>query len=185
MTPSVTESILVFAGRRYAVTAEDILWLVRAVEAEGHDDGRDLDERHVAQTLVNGFAYEFDRCNYPTLTAFVRAYAQPVNARWFPEGDLHKRWAARGKDTAAKAARRRDFHAVRTDFVREAAEAVDRALIEGPVDIAPNCTDYAAPWLDASHKYNPLSDAEPGVNRLWTRAPTWSGYAVFQWQRSV
>ncbi len=187
MRPSVTESILEFAGFRYSVTADDVLWMARAVEKECRDDGDDLDERRVAQTLMNCFCYEASQRNYDSLTKFVRAYAQPVNPRWFPEGDLFKRWHARDpqKYSLAAAVGRRDRHSIRTEFGRECVEAVDRALIEGPVDIPRNCTDYAAPWLDASRKYEPLTHPEVGVNRLWTRAPGWTGYSVFQWQREV
>lgn len=185
MTPTITESVLAFAGCRYSVTPDDVLWFARAVEAEGLDDGKVLDDRRVAQTLVNCFCLVASTHRNYSLTTFVRAYAQPVNPRWFPDGDLHKLWAGRGKDTSANARRRRDHHSVRTDFTSEACDAVDRALIEGPVDIPSNSTDYAAAWIDASRKYEPLTDAAKGENRLWTRARGWSGYEVFQWQRSL
>lgn len=185
MYPTVTESILEFAGKRYSVTPEDVLWLARAVEAESLDDEKPLDDRRVAQTLVNCFCLIASEHRNYTLTRFVRQYAQPVNPRWYPGGDLHLKWAARGQDIAAKAAARRDVHSVRNDFGWECVDAVDRALIEGPVDIPRNCTDYAAKWIDASHKYEPLTDPVRGENRLWTRAPGWQGYTVFQWQREV
>jgi hypothetical protein len=187
MYPSVTESILDFAGRRYSVTSDDVLWLVRAVEKECLDDGDDADENCVAQALVNCFCLEATKGSYDSLTRFVRAYAQPVNPRWFPDGDLFQRWNARdpAKYKMTDAIARRDKHSVRSDFGVEACNAVDRALIDGPVDIPPNCTDYAAAWIDASRKYEPLTGPRRGLNRLWTRAPGWTGYSIFQWQRSV
>lgn len=187
MTPSITESILDFAGCRYSVTPDDVLWLARAVEKECLDDGKDLDERRVAQALVNCFCLEAKAGNYTSLERFVRAYAQPVNPRWYPDGDLFKRWNARdpAKYAMSHAIARRDKHSKRNDFGQEACDAVDRALTDGPVDILPDCTDYAASWLDASRKYEPLSEPERGVNRMWTRAPGWSGYQIHQWQKRV
>lgn len=187
MKPSIFTSTLAFADQKYVVTEEDILWLARAVEKECLDDADDLDERRVAQALVNCFCLEASRGVYKNLKTFVQAYAQPVNPRWFPEGDLFKKWHAIDpkKYPLSAAVARRDKHSKRSDFGWEACAAVDRALIEGPVDILPSCTDYAAAWLDASKKYVELTKPEKGRNRLWTRAPWWTGYEVFEWQIRV
>lgn len=67
----------------YSATDADALTLARAVAREG----RPYDA--VAWTLVQRFAWLWPK--YPTLAELVRAYAQPVNPRWFPDGDLHQR----------------------------------------------------------------------------------------------
>ncbi len=187
MYPTILRSVLSFAGRRYVVTSEDILWLTRAVEKECHDDGQVLDENRVAQCLVNCFCLEATKGTYSSLTKFVQAYAQPVNPRWFPEGDLFKRWHTKdpGKYKMSDAVLRRDKHSKRTDFGWEACQAVDRALFEGPLDIPANATDYAAAWLDASKKYVALTAPVKGLNRLWTRAEGWTGYSVVKAERDV
>lgn len=168
---------LVFeGGKTYAPTADDELWLKRAVEAEGPN------AHQVARALVNGFGFVFASGTYatayPTLAHFVRAYAQPINPRWFPEGDLFLK-SVGGAPTAAdiaKAARRRDMHATRNTFSADTIDAVREALSTSyPSDV----TDYAAPTLDASKKgMVARSEATPGVNRLWTRKAGWPGYAV-------
>lgn len=161
--------------RTYTVTAADVLWLSRAVEAEG------AVQFQVAQVLVNCFCQRASTAKvWPglTLTDHVRQYAQPVNPRWFLSGDLHQKWAAKGQDTPAAARRRETVHSTLSRFSLGTAEAVKRALTKGPVDILPNATDYAASWIDASKKYRPLTEARKGVNRIWTRDPLWGAYTV-------
>ena len=126
---------------------------MRAVEREGQP--RPL----VAQTLVNRFAWLHSRGHYPTLESFVRAYAQPVNPRWYPAGDLHQ--AAVNKirnrtditpavkteqiaELERRATNRRDVFAVSSHFAPAVIEAVDQALERGPLDIGPGTVHYAA-----------------------------------------
>jgi hypothetical protein len=165
--------------RLYEVTAEDRLWLLRAVAREG------AVREQVAQTLINGFAFHHAHRHMPTLTKWIRAYAQPVNPRWFPDGDLHLKWEALGKDSKL-AAKLRIKHSSATSFTGPVIAAVDRALTLGPVDIDPRCTDYAAAWIDASKRMTALTPPVKGVNRLWMRhatktmpsAATWTGYEI-------
>jgi len=67
----------------YDADNTDALKLAQAVAREGQPYDA------VAWTLVQRFALIFPK--YPTLAKFVEAYAQPVNPRWFPDGDLHIR----------------------------------------------------------------------------------------------
>lgn len=158
------------------MTAEDRLWLLRAVQVEGPSLAQ------VSQVLVNCFAYLHSRrpqlC--PSLVWLVRSYAQPVNPAWFPEGNIFAKWHARDPVAypLSAAVRRRDLHSVRTTFDPPVSAAVERALTLGLVDVPKNATDYAAAWIDASHKYKALTAKERGRNRLWTRAPEWAGYRV-------
>lgn len=171
---------LVCGEHLYQVTEGDRLWLLRAVAAEGPD------ESQVAQTLVNCFAYLYSRKPAPhrSLTWLIRAYAQPVNPRWYVSGDLHRKWAdptrTGWRDSRVKALRREHKISARTEFPETVRLAVDGALRFGPYAIPANCTDYAAARIDASRKYRALTPAVPGRNRLWTRAPKWQGYSVRQ-----
>ena len=66
----------------YEATDTDALVLAQAIAREGRPHNA------VAWTLVQRFALLFPR--YDSLAGLVRAYAQPVNPRWFPDGDKHK-----------------------------------------------------------------------------------------------
>lgn len=160
---------------RVEASAADRLWLLRAVQAEGEP------RRAVAEALVNLYAWQRSRGGKASLESIVRAYAQPVNPRWFEGGDLFKTALAKAPEAAkpamlAAARRRERFHSVRAKFDAGVIEAVAFALAgEHRTDV----TDYAAPNVDATSKgYQPRSDAQPGRNRLWTRAPGWAGYVA-------
>lgn len=157
-------------GGSYEVTPSDRSWLLRAVEAEGPVSTQ------VARALVNRFALLRSRGDKRTLGEFVRAYAQPVNPRWFPDGDLFRKQGVPSASELAQAQKRETVHSARLTFSAETEAAVDEALSTPfPSDV----TDYAAPDLDASKKgMLARSDKRAGVNRLWTSAPDWAGYAV-------
>lgn len=157
-------------------TAEDRLWLLRAVQAEGEP------RQQVAVALVNLYALSSARGGpFPSLSALVRAYAQPVNPRWFDGGDLLAAAMQRAPEherakMLAQGKKRRLVHATRTTFDASTHDAVNSAL-RG--EHATDVTDYAAPSIDATKKgYEPRSAAEAGKNRLWTRSPGWAGYVV-------
>ena len=166
------------SGEPYRVTSEDVTWLLRAVDAEGppHDK--------VAAVLCNGFVWARARKRWRrSLGEWVRAYSQPVNPRWFPDGELHLRELAAHPENAealtSAATRRMLVHSVRRTFTSSARSAV-HAAITGQTKIPPEATDFAAPFVDATKRgYTPLEDATPGRNRLWTRpgAEQWRGYA--------
>ena len=65
----------------YQVTPEDRLTLIRAVWREGRPQDA------VTFTLLQRFTYIYP--TYRSLTDFIKAYAQPINPRWFPTGDKH------------------------------------------------------------------------------------------------
>lgn len=159
--------------RDYNVTPDDKLWLLRAVAAEGKVHSA------VAEALVNLFAATRARGITQSLAKLVRAYAQPVNPRWFPDGDLFEAKLKREPENAgalrAAALRRRDIHSKQTDFPPHVVRAVEYAL-SGVHQI--DVTDYAAHWHDASARYVARSQVTPGVNRMWTRFPGWPGYSV-------
>lgn len=169
-------TMLICGEHRYRVTPDDRIWLLRAVQCEGRV------EAQVAQVLVNLFAYLHSRSpgSAPSLTWLVRSYAQPVNPAWFPAGKHFLRWHAVDpiKYSLIAATRREAMHSKRNTFDRRVMDAVTRALSLGPIDVPRNATDYAAAWIDASKKYKALAAPQKGVNRLWTRAPGWTGYSV-------
>jgi hypothetical protein len=163
----------------YTVTDNDVLWLARAVEAEGPIQSQ------VAGALVNGFCFQRSRGQTRDLTSHVRAYAQPVNPRWYALGDLFlkdvagKSEAARKLATAA-ADRRERVHSTRGTFSAGTHAAVIAAL-NGRAEIPSNATDYAAAHIDATSKgYTPLEPPQSSRNRLWSRpgAEAWAGYLV-------
>lgn len=163
----------------YSVTSDDALWLARAVEAEGPVQAQ------VAATLINGFTFARARGYQKTLGTFVRAYSQPINPRWYASGDLFLA-SLDGKSDSQKtealkdAERRERVHSQRLAFTPGTQSAVMAAL-NGRVTLPRGATDYAAAYIDASHKqYVPLTPSTKGVNRLWSRpgAADWTGYLV-------
>jgi len=152
-------------------TADDALWLRRAVEREGEP------REWVAQALVNRWALLKDQGgdHYPTLASFVRAYAQPVNPRWFPGGDLHlaqlaahaPRGAAHRADMIARAERREREHSTRKIFHAQTEAAVDRAL-RGPLTLPAGVTEYAADTASARRRHGAPSHIKQGGNAFWS-----------------
>jgi hypothetical protein len=170
---------LVTRAGRYTPTADDVLWLARAVEAEGPPRVR------VAQTLVNGFLWaraELDSGR--TLAEWVRAYSQPVNPAWMPGGTLYQAELARAatpvqkEQVRAKGHRRQREHATRVSFSRDTQRAVEAALTRPP-DL-PGAVDFAAPWVEHDPPWVPFTPAKQGENRFWSRpgAVGWTGYVV-------
>lgn len=164
----------------YSPTHEDVLWLKRAVQAEGPPRAR------VAATLVNKFMWARARLNSRrTLAQFVRAYAQPVNPRWFIGGDLYEAKVRNPKLTEKQRSAERNaallrerVHSTRDSFKGETESAVQQALTSAPE--LRDATDYAK-W-DAPGKPGmvALTQAVPGTNRFW-RAPAaegWAGYTT-------
>lgn len=128
---------------RLRVTDDDRLWLARAVEAEG--EPRDL----VAQTLVNRWAWLVDQGAFrASLGELVRQYAQPVNPRWFPDGDLAIAEMQRTTDPTERARlmqraeRRRDVFSRAQLFTQPTVAAVVKA-VSGPITIPPGAVHYA------------------------------------------
>jgi hypothetical protein len=155
--------------RPYEPTAEDRVWLSRAVAAEGEP------KEQVARALVNLFMLQRQKGNPRTLTQLVRAYAQPVNPAWYPDGERYLS-APRTEVERRAAVRRRDVLSTRMVFGPDVRRAVLLAL-ETP--FTSDVTDYAAPSIDGAAKgYAPRSDPKLGENRFWSRAPGWAGYAV-------
>lgn len=155
-------------GKQLAIDDADRLWLARAVEAEG------APETLVAQTLVNRWANLADTLPglYPTLTELVRAYAQPVNPRWFRGGDLHlERIAtlqaerdAKGVLTELKLADMRPAHAARTVFTSPTLEGVAQAL-QGPLVIPRGAVHFGPYRPDMASEV--LLRGGPGENTIY------------------
>jgi hypothetical protein len=154
-------------GKPLSVSADDVLWLSRAVEAEGQP--RDL----VAQTLINRWAWlqDFAPGQYPTLQALVRAYAQPVNPRWYPQGDKFLESYAKAAPAAQpalmqRALNREQHHSTRVQFSPGTEAAVQQAL-RGPITLPAGALHYAA----ATVKRPDLPLLVPGVlgqtNSIW------------------
>lgn len=137
-------TILSPRGALLPISNEDLLWLSRAVEAEG------APQALVAQTLLNRWAWLHDVMPhaYPTLASLVRAYAQPVNPRWFVTGDRHleavRENPAHEPELRRKAITRETVHSVRTTFSPKTVQAVQQAVY-GPVTLPAGAVDYSRP----------------------------------------
>lgn len=77
----ILEWINASGQHRYQITPEDRLTLIRSVWREGKP------QTAVAFTLLQRFTHIYPK--YKSLSAFVTAYSQPINPRWFPTGDKH------------------------------------------------------------------------------------------------
>lgn len=153
----------------YAPTAEDRLWLLRATQAEGSP----VDT--IPRVLINRFMKLRAGGNKQTLTTFVRAYSQPVNPRWFPQGDLFKKNVPKPTpQQLAVATARQNILSTRQTFLDTVTKSVDAALAKS---FASNATDYAAPGIGGKNMVA-LTPAKTGVNRLWTVDTKWAGYTV-------
>lgn len=118
----------------YEPTDEDRLVLARAVAHEGRP------QRGVAWTLVQRFALLHPKY-YQTLADFVRAYSQPINPRWFPDGDLHQAAVARAGHNQARIA----------DLERRADRRLQFAQ-EGWDELDPEAREAALEALEAPHE---------------------------------
>lgn len=167
VAPSNPTHLVSARGLRLAIYPFDWLWLARAVQAEGPP--HDL----VAQTLVNRWAWFRDRGQrqFPTLTALVRAYAQPVNPHWMPGGYLHEAKLRATSDAGElaqlreHARQRRDVHATRTEFHPSTLAAVSQALLRGPITIPPGAVHYGAP--PSASKLPALVPGGPRENTIY------------------
>ncbi len=165
------------AVQPYEVTSEDVLWLQRAVEAEGPNP------RHVAGVLANGFMWNRSRGSRMTFTDWIRAYAQPVNEAWYESGGKHlAKFAAAESEAeraelARKAHAREYVHSTRTKF-SEATRLGVQAALRGAARIPARATDYASPNVPSNRI--PLETIPKKRNRLYTREGTedWEGYSV-------
>lgn len=113
----------------YEPTEQDALWLARAVEREGPP------HKGVAWTLVQRFAWLHPTGTYPTVASLVQAYAQPVNPRWFPDGDKHQQYLttlssqAQVAEANLRAERRREYASTPWEHLSpEAKAAANEAL---------------------------------------------------------
>ena len=134
--------------QEYSATDQDALDLARAIAREG------APHRAVAWTLVQRFAHLYPR--YGSLSDFVRAYSQPINPRWFPDGDLHRKRmrqlegdAAAQADERARAKRRVQYAATGWEDLpaearRLALEAIE-STVESPVPAAVHFRASMAP----------------------------------------
>jgi hypothetical protein len=117
----------------YSATDDDALWLARAVAHEGSP----MDA--VAWALVQRFALLYP--TYPTVAALVKAYAQPINPRWFPHGDLHAKRLRqlasdprRQADELARARRREQYAQTPWDSIPAAARTAALEALEAHGD---------------------------------------------------
>ena len=81
----------------YEISDDDYLNLARAVQFEGKP------QNAILWTLLQRFAMLYALGTYKNLSDFVKAYVQPINPKWFPDGVLHKAYLKTLKDAGKKA----------------------------------------------------------------------------------
>ena len=171
-----SSTTLVWPGGSYRVTPGDRLWLLRAVQAESNKPD---DRKRVAETLVNRFVYLKSRGStaYSTLTAFVRAYAQPINPLWQSTSTSKCRSNPRFC-TAAMIDKRRAARE-RSVFDDSTAAAVSDALSRGITSVDSSSVHYAAPGIGGSSNIR-LTPDRRGYNTFWAvpGSRRWPGYKV-------
>lgn len=135
--------------KEYVLSNEDYLTLLRAVEFEG--EPRDA----VAWTLLQRFAFIYPQ--YDTLTKFIQAYAQPINPRWFPTGDLHKarvhklteaKRVQEVEDELKRASRRVHYGTTPIEKISRATRDVVDPIFLGGASPVPGAVHYRAPTVD-------------------------------------
>jgi hypothetical protein len=160
MEPQIPKSelarALVFVTRgnnktvRYILTNEDYLTLLRAVEFEGEPrDG-------VAWTLLQRFAFLYPQ--FRSFTDFIRAYAQPINPLWFPNGVKHVDWVrtlvskgktAEAEDEKRRAAKRVQYAATPLEKISSTTKDVVDTVFNLGVSPVPGAVHYRAPTIAA------------------------------------
>jgi hypothetical protein len=106
----------------YQVTDDDRLTLIRAVAHEGKP------YLAVAWCLLQRFCWLYP--SYDSFARFIKAYAQPINPRWFPDGDLHQKARARAGADLSRIADLDRRAARRVQYAKQPIEQIDAKYIE-------------------------------------------------------
>lgn len=170
---------------QYQVTPADRLTLIRSVWKEGKP------YTEVAFTLLQRFGFLYP--TYKSLSSFIRAYSQPINPRWFPNGDLHlaaisalksKKQTSRIKEQISileKNAQRRPAFAStpESDIPKSIVDIVDSVLsgnIESPIPKAIHFINSKATPEDSQQTAKQKALAYAEQNNLGKAVPTSSGF---------
>lgn len=132
-------------GSSYQLTGDDVLWTARAVVYEGGPPAATL------WTLAQRFSKA--RKNYPSFTAFVQAFSQPINPAWSRTGRFCRPGGHHeGGPYCTEAKLQRREQAAASDFYD--LEARDPDALEATLDWArgrlPNPVPRAANFADAA-----------------------------------
>jgi len=141
---------------RYNLSLVDIEDFTRAVWREGEP------RLAVAHTLLQRFACLYSgKRPYETFSEFLRAYVQPINPRWFPTGELHKKEVARlvkngktneAKEEQARAARRVEYSTTPMSSIpvayRDLVSQILSGLTRSPVPTAQHFSESKASSTD-------------------------------------
>lgn len=168
-------------GTRYEPTPEDVLWLLRAVEAEG------APHELVAQTLINGFLWAREKlASKRTLAQWAQSYAVPISPLWMPGGEKYTEAMATARSDTERTAidqqamKRQNVFATRTRFSASTLQGIRHAFTHPPR--YPGAIDYAAAWVQKAEGWRPFTFPGRGehTNKLWARpgAVGWRGYLV-------
>lgn len=122
-------------GAGFALSAEDRLWLGRALV--GETGGRDRRAAAaVAWSMVNRWRQKQARAGWPTFSALLRAYCQPINPIW---ESLTSSGCVRRPDmcTEAMLTRRASIRTLSWDaiptLVRQVVDDLEAGRLENPI----------------------------------------------------
>lgn len=152
----------------YALTVEDYTDLARAVEREGPP------KLAVAWCLLQRFGLLWPL--YPSLSGFVKAYAQPINPKWFSTGAEHlaalKKLDSYGKAKENTAASQREGWAKTPldKISNDTLQTLD-AIFAGRPSPVPAATHYAAPITRASVQAATKARADFATKRGYSVVP--------------
>lgn len=134
-------------GVTYVLTADDLLWLARAITGESGGAGGTPDAAiawAIAQNFVLVRGSGGARPRFPTFTACIRAYAQPVNAEWANAASA-KCQATPSACTPERVARRQALQSTPFASLPAGARAVVSSFATGSLsNPVPGLVDWAA-----------------------------------------
>lgn len=151
----------------YALTETDVLDLTRSAWREGEPVAG------VIHTLIQRYVATYPNKAWPSLSLFLRDYVQPINPRWFINGDLHIAYANRlkgaEKDAAIERAKAREQYA-KTPLNkiparhRQLVQAVLAGSLESPEPQAQHFAASTAKATDTPEQAKKKADSF-GLNR--------------------
>lgn len=169
----------------YELSEHDVITLIRAVNKEGKPQSA------VTWSLLNRFAWLYPQ--YKSLASFVKAYSQPINPRWFPNGDLFLSSLEKVKNRKAALSRanaRVEYSKLHldniSDYVKDTVYGVLQGKISNPVYGAQHFIYSMAKTTDLEYEAQELQqDYLKQKPFLATIIPVDSARKGFNWFFSV
>lgn len=135
---------LKFGNTSYVLNPDDIITLLRAVYREGPN------YEAVVWSLLKRFAFYYGKGKYNTLAGLIKAYAQPINPDWFPDGKEHLKWlktlSGNEKDREISNANKRvEYSKTSEDQIPTKIKNIVYGVLNGSIsDLVPGSVHYIA-----------------------------------------